>query len=162
MPARLAIREARLPDDEPHFRRFIDGLQVFEARIEPNRRVDDTVGADYLAILLGQVEPKNGRVFVAADEVDIPLGWAVALIEQDEVYTSPEWRTYGLISELYIDESARGTGAGGDLIRACEAYFQSQGVNIVSLGVLWGNDRARAVYERLGYAPTSLRLRKRL
>jgi GNAT superfamily N-acetyltransferase len=160
MSARLAIREARLPDDEPWFRSFIDGLQTFEFAFEPNRRIDDTVGADYLAVLLAEVATKNGRVFSAVDEHDTPLGWAVVFIEQDEVYTSPDWRSYGLISELFVDERARGTGAGKDLISACENYIRSQGVSLASIGALWGNDRARAVYSRLGYAPTSVRMRK--
>jgi GNAT superfamily N-acetyltransferase len=162
MSGRLAVREARLPEEEPYFRHFIDGLQAFERQMEPNRRIDAEVGGDYLAVLLDQVAEKSGRVFVAVDDRDMPLGWAVALIEQDEVYTSLDWRTYGLISELYVDDAARGMGGGAALIAACEDYFRSQDVTLVSLGVLWGNVHARAVYDRLGYAPTSLRMRKLL
>jgi hypothetical protein len=35
-------------------------------------------------------------------------------------------------------------------------------VKLSVLGVLWGNDNARGLYGSLGYAPTSLHLRRSL
>jgi GNAT superfamily N-acetyltransferase len=158
----FAVRDAILPDDEPHFVRFIDGLQAFEFAFEPNRRRDATVGAEYLAVLMAGVAAQNGKIFVLADTGGIPVGWAVALIERDEVYVSEDCRTYGLIAELYIDEAARGKRGGSRLIAACEDHFRSLGVTLSALGVLWGNENARGLYGSLGYAPTSLRLRRTL
>ena len=162
MTGALAIREAILPDDEPYFRRFIDGLQDFEFPMEPNRRRDATVAADYLAVLMDGVATKDGKIFVLADETGAPVGWAVGMIEQDDVFVSDDWRTYGLIAELYIDAAARGQRGGTRLIAACEDHFRALGVTLSALGVLWGNDNARGLYGSLGYSPTSLRMRRRL
>lgn len=160
--AGLALRQARLPDDEPYFVRFIDGLQAFEAPMEPNRRIDAAAGADYWAVLKREVAVKDGRIFVLADDDDRPTGWAVCLIEREEVFVVEDQRSYGLITELYLDAEVRGTGGGRRLIEACEAHFRERGVVIARLGVLWDNARARAVYAALGYAPADLRMRKRL
>ncbi len=162
MTAALAIREAILPDDEPHFVRFIDGLQAFEFAFEPNRRRDAAVGAEYLAVLKDGVVAQNGKIFVLADSDGMPLGWAVAMIERDDVFVSEDKRTYGLIAELYIEEAARGQRGGSRLIAACEDHFRSLGVKLSALGVLWGNANARGLYGSLGYQPTSLRMRRQL
>lgn len=159
---RLALREGRLPDDEPYFARFINGLQAFEHPMEPNRRLDEAVGAEYLEVLKDTVRAQNGRIYVLADDADRPVGWVVGVIERAELFVTGDWRNYGLITELYIDETARGQGGGKRLIEACEAHFRACGVKYAALGVLWGNERARSVYGSLGYAPTDLRMRKRL
>lgn len=160
--AGLELRQARLPEDEPSFVRFIDGLQAFERPLEPNRRIDAAAGADYWAVLKSEVAAKDGRIFVLADGGGRPVGWAVCLVEREEVFVIEDERSYGLITELYIDAEARGAGGGRRLIEACEGYFREKGLGLARLGVLWGNSRARGVYEGLGYQPTDLRLRKRL
>ena len=160
--AGLTLREAVLPGDEPYFLRFIDGLQDFEFAIEPDRRRDETVAAEYLSGLKGRVAGQNGKIFVLVDESAVPVGWAVGIIERDDVFVSEDWRTYGLIAELYIDAAARGKRGGTQLIAACEDHFRACGVTLSALGVLWGNQVARGLYGSLGYAPTSLRMRKRL
>jgi len=43
----FTIRDARWPEDEAAAVSFIDGLQNYEYRFEPNRRIDAQVGADY-------------------------------------------------------------------------------------------------------------------
>lgn len=159
--ARLAIRDARLPEDEPHLLRFIDGLQRFEHAVEPNRRLDDRVARDYLDVLLTAAKERDGRVLVA-DVDGAPAGWAVALVEDEELFVVEAERRYGYVSELYLDEAARGLGAAGALMAGCEDHFRGLGIKVARIGVLEGNDRARAVYEHQGYVVTSLRLRKYL
>ena len=59
-------------------------------------------------------------------------------------------------------ESARGTGAGKALIDACESHARAIGLNVLMIGVLPNNERARSVYHAAGFAPYSEQLRKRL
>jgi GNAT superfamily N-acetyltransferase len=155
------IRDAVWPDDREAAISFIDGLQRHEHAIEPNRRIDAVVGAEYFDVLIAAVAKHGGIVRIA--ELDgRAIGWAVGWHDIDDMYVVAEERRFVYIAELYVDEAARGTGVGRALIAACEDWARSQGIRIVKIGVLSGNTRAAAVYERAGYAPYATRLRKYL
>jgi GNAT superfamily N-acetyltransferase len=157
----FTIRDARWPADEPAAVSFIDGLQRFEYGFEANRRIDPQVGAEYFRVLMKRVAENDGRVFIAEQD-GAAVGWAVFLIEEQEVYViAPERRT-GYIAELFVHESARGSGVGKALIRACEAHARAIGLKVLMIGVLPKNERARAVYHAAGFAPYSEQLRKYL
>ncbi|HEY1963064.1 MAG TPA: GNAT family N-acetyltransferase [Rhizomicrobium sp.] len=157
----FTIRDARWPEDEAATVSFIDGLQKFEYQFEPNRRIDPHVGADYFRELMKRVAENEGRVFVA-EEDGAAVGWAVFLMEQQEVYVVESDRRTGYIAELFVDESARGTGVGKALIAACETHARAKGLNVLMIGVLPKNVRARAVYHAAGFSPYAEQLRKRL
>ncbi|HEY4943839.1 MAG TPA: GNAT family N-acetyltransferase [Rhizomicrobium sp.] len=156
------IRDAELPRDRPAILGFILGLQRFEHGVEPNRRLDDAVAEDYLQPLLRNLAEKDGRILIAEDAQAAPIGWAVVHEDEDDIYVIASERRFAYIAELFVVEAARGTGVGRALIAACEDWARARHVGILHIGVLPGNARARAVYERAGYAPYSLRLRKRI
>ncbi len=56
--------------------------------------------------------------------------------------------------QLATDPGRQGEGFGTALIRALEASAGARGVTRVRVGVETGNDGARRLYERLGYAAT--------
>jgi GNAT superfamily N-acetyltransferase len=161
MGENFIIRDARWPEDEAAAVSFIAGLQAYEHRFESNRRIDREVGADYFRELMKRVSDNHGRVFIA-EQNEAAVGWAVFLIEQDAVYIVEDERRAGYIAELFVQESARGTGVGKALIEACEAHARASGLKVLMIGVLPKNVRARAVYEAAGFAPYSEQLRKRL
>lgn len=155
----LVIRDAVWPDDREVAVSFIDGLQHFEHGVEPNRRIDAAVGSEYLDVLLAAVAEHEGIVRIA--ELDgRAIGWAVAWHDLDDMYVVAEERRFVYISELYVEEAVRGAGAGRALIASCEDWARVQSIRIVKIGVLAGNTRAATVYERAGYAPYAVRLRK--
>jgi GNAT superfamily N-acetyltransferase len=157
----LAIRDAVWPGDRKAAVSFIDGLQRYEHGVEPNRRIDASVGAEYLDVLLAAVAEQDGIVRIA--ELDgRAIGWGVAWHDLDDMYVVAEERRFVYISELYVEEAARGGGIGRALIASCEDWARAQGICIVKIGVLAGNTRAAAVYARAGYAPYATRLRKYL
>ncbi len=158
----LRIRTAELPRDRPAMLRFVDALQAFEHGFEPNRRLDAAVAEDYLQPLLQKIAEKGGEIFVAVDAHDVPLGWGVVQADEDDIYVVESERRIAYIAELYLVEAARGTGTGRALIAACEDWARVRGIGVLHIGVLPGNVRARAVYERAGFAPYAVRLRKRL
>lgn len=155
------VRDAELPRDRPAFLEFIMGSQRFEHAFEPNRRLDDTVAADYLEPLLRKVAETGGRIAVAEDGRARTLGWGVVLEAQDDIYVIASERRFAYIAELFVVEAARGTGVGRALIAACEAWARAQGHSVMQIGVLPGNARARAIYERAGYSPYGLQLRRK-
>ena len=157
----MRIRDADFARDRDVALRFIRGLQVFEHAFEPNRRLDPSVAADYLAQLERDVSDNGGRFLVAEDENRI-LGWVVVHEKDDEVFVLEDERRYVYIAELYVDEAARGGGVGQALIAACEDWARTRGIKVMQIGVLPGNVRAERVYLQAGYAHCAYQLRKYL
>jgi aminoglycoside 3-N-acetyltransferase I len=157
----FTIRDARWPEDEAAAIWFIDGLQRFEQKMEPNRRIDPQVGADYFAVLMKRVAENEGRVFVA-EQNGASVGWAVFLIEDEPIYIVEKDRRAAYVAELFVWEKARGTGVGKALLGACEREAIARGVQVIMIGVLQKNARARAVYRAAGFAPYAEVLRKQL
>ncbi|GLC25904.1 GNAT family N-acetyltransferase [Roseisolibacter agri] len=63
---------------------------------------------------------------------------------------------------LAVAEAAEGRGVGRALLEAVDAWARAQGHRYVTLNVFATNARARAVYERAGYAQDTLRYYKEL
>jgi len=140
---------------------YIDGLQAFEHALEPNRRLDATVAAEHMAVLDKRLAERGGAIFFAEDESG-PLGWAVVHEAVDDIYVIEAERRFAYIDELYLIDRARGLGAGGALIRACEDWAKGRGIGIIMIGVLDKNGRAHAIYNAAGYNDYALQLRKYL
>ena len=58
------------------------------------------------------------------------------------------------LRHLQVNPDARGRGVGAALIAAAEDLATEQGHDHLTLGVELDNSRARALYTRLGYAPS--------
>jgi GNAT superfamily N-acetyltransferase len=68
----------------------------------------------------------------------------------------------GRLTAVVVDESARGRGVGRALVGAAERFFAGHGCAMIELTSNKRRVDAHAFYERLGYAPTSLRFAKPL
>lgn len=141
---------------------FIDGLQEFEYRFEPNRRLDATVAAEHLKKLLKHIADKGGAIFMADDADGRPVGWSVVHENEAPLFVIEAERREAYIAELYLTESARGAGTGRVLIQACEDWARGRGIPVIQIGVLAKNAHAHAVYRRAGYADYAVELRKHL
>jgi ribosomal protein S18 acetylase RimI-like enzyme len=60
-------------------------------------------------------------------------------------------RTNGHICQVSVDPRAQGTGLGRVLMATALASFRQRGLDTASLSVTVGNERAYALYERLGF-----------
>ena len=138
------------------------GTQCFEHAFEPNRRLDGAVAAEYFGILAEGVRTQGGRIFVAEAEDGSLLGWGVVHRDEDDVYVVGKERAFAFIAELFVVEEARGKGVGRAFIAAAEDWARAQGLKVMQIGVLPGNTRAKAIYERAGYVPYAIQLRKYL
>ena len=58
---------------------------------------------------------------------------------------------------MWVGPNARGTGVAATLVDAVAGHAASQGAGTLVLWVTEVNDRARAFYRRLGFAPTGAR-----
>jgi len=157
----FSIRDFDPSRDKPAALSFIMGSQLYEREVEPDRRVDPQVAEDYFPVLMAEVALKHGRVFIAESEGEA-IGWAAITVEESPLFVVEEERTYGYITELFVDEKCRGLGAGQALIEACENEARRLGLGHVLIGLLTQNARTANVYRQAGYSPYISELRKYL
>jgi ribosomal protein S18 acetylase RimI-like enzyme len=155
----VRIRDADLSRDKPALLRFIFGSNVYEAQFESDRRLDEACAEEFLPELLERAQSKQGRVFVA-EEAGVPIGWAVCYVNQHDTFVRVEERPYGYVSELFVEEAARGLHVGRKLLNACEDHFRALKVATVLIGALSANTRAMNAYKAAGYADYDVNLRK--
>jgi len=88
----------------------------------------------------------GGEILVAVAELD---GVAVRRIAID--YTRHADRGAAHVWSAHVDAGHRSRGIGSALISHVEAAAEARGLETVEISVGKENDRARALYERLGY-----------
>jgi GNAT superfamily N-acetyltransferase len=67
---------------------------------------------------------------------------------------------HGYITALVVDAQLRGSGAGGALLKAAEAWFAERGVKRVNLTTALHREAAHSFYEKHGYTFTGKRFTK--
>ena len=92
-------------------------------------------------------------VFVAVDSEEIILGVAMAQLREELLSHEPSAH----LEVLVVRDGAEGQGIGQALIQSIEQAVRERGARSVTLHVFASNTRARAVYERLGYAGELIR-----
>jgi len=66
----------------------------------------------------------------------------------------------GVIENIYVRPTHRGSAVGGELLDAAEQRLLDAGVDRISLEVLAPNEAARRFYERHGYEPHRVEMEK--
>jgi GNAT superfamily N-acetyltransferase len=64
----------------------------------------------------------------------------------------------GFLDVLYVEPAARRAGVAAELVRETVTALRALGAEVLELETLAGNEPARAVYERWGFAPVELTL----
>jgi ribosomal protein S18 acetylase RimI-like enzyme len=100
-------------------------------------------GAGIARSLIEQQE-SGSILYAAAWCGDVPLGSVVLDLSAE---LSPE------LKHLYVEDGSRGRGAGTALCAWAEEQASAAGFAVIYLGVGVDNNRARKLYQRLGYRP---------
>lgn len=102
------------------------------------------------------ISPEQGRV------------WVISLGDQTAGYMiltygfSIEYHgRYGFIDELFVREDFRGCGLGTAAVEQASAACRELGMKVILLEVAFENERAHALYSRLGFAEHGRRLMSR-
>jgi GNAT superfamily N-acetyltransferase len=99
-------------------------------------------------------DPVEGStLFVAASPDGAVLG--IGYAERAFDYFSQE--PHGHLGILAVAAEAEGRGVGRALLDAVEQWTADQGYRLLTLNVFATNERAKAVYEHVGYHPDSIR-----
>jgi ribosomal protein S18 acetylase RimI-like enzyme len=100
---------------------------------------------------------EGAALLVAEDTAGEPGGYV--LVNADTDYFG---RRHAHIETLSVSSATEGRGAGRALVEAAEEWARSEGLHLITLNVFANNQRALALYQRLGYAPDTLRYVKPL
>ncbi|HIC18162.1 TPA: GNAT family N-acetyltransferase [Candidatus Poribacteria bacterium] len=99
------------------------------------------------------------RTYIATDENDQPLGYAIVVAEAKDDFRSER---QGFLCDLAVGEQYWVKGVAQALIKACEDYIKRMGHQFMMLNVSAFNDRAIEFYEKLGYVEEWRMMGKRL
>ena len=152
----LRFRPATV-DDEP----FLLGLtaRLADFPLPEWRTADEIARADHAILLdaLRRPTPQSFIVIVEAPE-GTPAGYVFARAATD-YFTS---QRHAHVEVLAVAPEYEGMGLGRALLDHVEEWAARQGYRQVTLNVFARNERARQVYEHLGYQPETVHYRKGL
>lgn len=140
------VRPAVAPD-APRLLWLMRQLAVFEG-YDAQFRVTE---GDLLRRGLANTMPAQFAAFVAQQAGAPVCGYAVTY----EIPFTYDLRPTLVLKELYVEEAARGRGAGDALMRRVFAHAQDRGAARLQWDVLPGNEAAKRFYRRLGGSPAT-------
>lgn len=114
-------------------------------------------GEDFLQTALR--DPQQ-QVLVAMRNGEV-VGYAHVLIRDTPGSRCRLERHYSEIDTISVHPAAQGLGVGRKLIEAAVGWAASRGVGDHQVGVHQFNRKARAVYEKLGFAPSVTMMRRK-
>ena len=98
--------------------------------------------------------PPEGAALLVAETAPLgPAGFAYLETLRDYFTGEP----HAHVGILAVSQRAEGRGVGSALLAAAEEWARGRGARRLTLNVFEGNRRARALYERRGFLPESLR-----
>ena len=152
----VTVRDATAADRE-----FVVGLAPrLRAFGDPPLRPADAIDAAERGALERALHERADDAALLVAEIG-ELGPAgVAYAETAVDYFTGE--RHGHLAILIVAEAAEGHGVGRALLGAVDAWAIGRGYRLLTLNVFAGNARARAVDERAGFAPDTIRYAKEL
>jgi ribosomal protein S18 acetylase RimI-like enzyme len=97
-------------------------------------------------------------IVVMAKDGDKALGFAHGMLKFLPDYLGGY--PVGSITHIYVDENARRSGIGKELVNELEEWFTVKKVHSIELQVITGNPVAKKFWEQLGYGEELLQFRK--
>jgi GNAT superfamily N-acetyltransferase len=143
---------------DPRYEKDVVGLlaelQDYERNLSSDRTPGSTAAAGHLEYLLQICESQSGKIFLSLDDDEV-VGFIVVFLEaldEGDLHLITEFRQYGLISDLLVIQTHRGSDAAPLLMKAAEQHCLSAGVRRVKLSALTDNQQAQRFYEKSGYS----------
>jgi ribosomal protein S18 acetylase RimI-like enzyme len=103
--------------------------------------------ADVAAFLGARLQRGDSQLFIARDGRGRAQGFVQLYPFLSSLALEPAW----LLSDLYVDESARRCGVGEALMNAARAHAEATGACGLQLETTKTNLAGQRLYERLGY-----------
>jgi ribosomal protein S18 acetylase RimI-like enzyme len=147
----ITIRPATTADQQP-LGRFGGALMRQHHAADPQRFIQvEHPEAGYGRFLVSEVTNPESVVLVAERSGEV-VGYIWAAVE------GISWKDLrgpcGFVHDIFVDESARGLGAGRALLRAAVDWIHAHGRTQVVLWTKTRNDHAKSLFRNLGFRTT--------
>jgi ribosomal protein S18 acetylase RimI-like enzyme len=153
--ATVTVRHATI-DDEAAVLSLADQLATFPVpawrTAREIQRADD-------GVLLDALRGATGGTVAFVAEGPGGIDGVVCLTTREDYFTH---EPVPHIEVLAVDPAAQGRGVARALMEAAESWARARGFARVSLNVWVQNERARGLYEHLGYRPETMHYLKEL
>lgn len=153
--------DIRMRPAEPRDTDWITALapRMHEFGPPPWREVsvmNDAVAAQWAREL---ANPTPGSAFLVAENSSgTPVGFVWLKTDRDYFIDTP----VGHVVDIAVTKAGEGRGVGRALMAAADQWAEDNGYPWITLHVFEGNDRARHLYEKVGYVPEWIRMLKRI
>ncbi|MBC6485982.1 acetyltransferase [Aeromonas hydrophila] len=124
--------------------------QIGEIHFEQAPQVFCPPSPEERAFLLAAIATE-GRLFCVAEQEGAVVGFLTARIDINETIPFLSKEPICRIGTVVVDEGYRSQGIGKALIAHCDEWGKVQGAHQIRLEVMAFNERAKALYEALGF-----------
>jgi ribosomal protein S18 acetylase RimI-like enzyme len=136
-------------------------LQAHEIALYERMKPVEDIGAWYVKAIKRQCDKHAGTMIVAELDGKV-VGYATVLTDVLEDSLDEVAFSHAHVEDLVTGAEFRGRGIGKALLAECERYAREAGRDEIRIGVLAGNRRAHAVYERAGFGDHLVTMRKKI
>jgi ribosomal protein S18 acetylase RimI-like enzyme len=157
---RVVIRRFDATRDAESLRECVIEQQNFHRNIEPSWPDGNAIVGDYLAYLDAECAGHNGCIIMAHSGPQAAGFICVVATTRGESPEDPA--PFAWIHDIYVKPEHRGADVAGMLMAEAERFARAEGAEVLRLGVLDGNERARRFYVRHGFREHSHVLTKPL
>lgn len=91
---------------------------------------------------------------------EMPVAFLIGLFEDNSLFY--ELAKFGMLDELFVDESVRGSGIGKELVKDFTEHCEAKNISIVTLNARFKNKKAIDFYEYLGFEIDKVRMFKKI
>ena len=152
LPRAMATIRTAVKSDQDALGRYGGALMRQHHDADPRRFIQvEHPEAGYGRYLVSQIGVSDTLVLVAESAGQV-VGYVYADLEDID------WKDLrgpcGYVHDVYVDEEARGQGAGRALMRAALEWFHAQGATQAVLLTKTGNHHAQQLFASLGFRPT--------
>ncbi len=124
--------------------------QIGEIHFEQAPQVFCPPSPEERAFLLAAIAAEGG-LFCVAEQEGAVVGFLTARIDINETIPFLSKQPICRIGTVVVDEGYRSQGIGKALIAHCDEWGKVQGAHQIRLEVMAFNERAKALYEALGF-----------
>jgi ribosomal protein S18 acetylase RimI-like enzyme len=142
---------------------FLEGLrdeyvrELMEDAGLSEERAEEKAASDHAALFPGRKPQPDQHIYVVERETGEPVGhvfWAQR--------SAPGSGPRAFLYQIFISEPFRGRGHGREAMQLLEDEVRAAGLPGIDLNVWGGNDLARSLYRKLGYAEQAVFMTKDL
>jgi ribosomal protein S18 acetylase RimI-like enzyme len=150
------------PSDLATLIRFVEAIQEHERIEDPDLKSGSEIGSDYAQLLIRTATAQNGCIQMARAETET-VGFGCAWVEEDDdPLLRDDARTYGYVSDIFVEGAWRRQGIALQLLDALEMAMRSRGCHRIRICSKAANHFALECYKKAGYKPYEIIFAKRL